>query len=97
VRLSGWCHRIRDHGGLLFIDLRDHYGITQLVADPDSTGIQAGGEAPPNSSSRIDGRSEASRGTLPDLADRCVDSIRVELLRLLECSGVRSATSCVMP
>ena len=36
VRLSGWCHRIRDHGGLLFIDLRDHYGVTQCVADPDS-------------------------------------------------------------
>src|ERR1700753_2666939 len=36
VRLSGWCHRIRDHGGLLFIDLRDHYGLTQVVADPDS-------------------------------------------------------------
>ena len=36
VRLSGWCHRIRDHGGVLFIDLRDHYGLAQVVADPDS-------------------------------------------------------------
>src|SRR5829696_9608210 len=36
VRLSGWCHRIRDHGGVKFIDLRDHYGLTQVVIDPDS-------------------------------------------------------------
>ncbi|MBV8926316.1 MAG: aspartate--tRNA ligase [Bradyrhizobium sp.] len=36
VRLSGWCHRIRDHGGVLFVDLRDHYGLTQCVVDPDS-------------------------------------------------------------
>src|SRR6202051_1838851 len=35
ARLSGWCHRIRDHGGLLFIDLRDHYGITQCVIEPE--------------------------------------------------------------
>jgi aspartyl-tRNA synthetase len=36
VRLSGWVHRVRDHGGILFIDLRDHYGMTQVLADPDS-------------------------------------------------------------
>jgi aspartyl-tRNA synthetase len=36
VRLSGWVHRVRDHGGILFIDIRDHYGLTQIVASPDS-------------------------------------------------------------
>ncbi len=36
VRLSGWVHRIRDHGGILFVDLRDHYGMTQVLCDPDS-------------------------------------------------------------
>lgn len=40
VRLSGWVHRVRDHGGVLFIDLRDHYGLTQCVADPDSPAFQ---------------------------------------------------------
>ncbi|WP_341864312.1 aspartate--tRNA ligase [Gymnodinialimonas sp. 57CJ19] len=36
IRLSGWVHRRRDHGGVIFIDLRDHYGITQILCDPDS-------------------------------------------------------------
>jgi aspartyl-tRNA synthetase len=41
VRLSGWVHRVRDHGGLLFIDLRDHYGLTQIVIDPASPAFKA--------------------------------------------------------
>jgi aspartyl-tRNA synthetase len=40
VRLSGWVHRKRDHGGVLFVDLRDHYGITQIVADADSEALK---------------------------------------------------------
>ena len=40
VKLSGWVHRVRDHGGLLFIDLRDHYGVTQCVVDPDSSAFK---------------------------------------------------------
>ena len=40
VRLSGWIHRKRDHGGVLFVDLRDHYGITQIVADEDSPALK---------------------------------------------------------
>ncbi|MBF5089543.1 MULTISPECIES: aspartate--tRNA ligase [unclassified Novosphingobium] len=39
VRLSGWVHRKRDHGGVLFVDLRDHYGMTQIVADADSAAL----------------------------------------------------------
>jgi aspartyl-tRNA synthetase len=41
ARVSGWVHRVRDHGGVLFIDLRDHYGVTQVVADPDSPAFKA--------------------------------------------------------
>ncbi|MEQ1697073.1 MAG: aspartate--tRNA ligase [Hyphomicrobiaceae bacterium] len=40
IRISGWVHRVRDHGGVLFIDVRDHYGLTQVVADPDSAAFK---------------------------------------------------------
>jgi aspartyl-tRNA synthetase len=45
VRLSGWVHRSRDHGGLMFIDLRDHYGLTQCVIEPDSPAFAAAAQA----------------------------------------------------
>jgi aspartyl-tRNA synthetase len=56
VRLSGWCHRIRDHGGVLFIDLRDHYGLTQCVADPDSPAFRDAEKLRSEWVVRIDGK-----------------------------------------
>src|SRR3990170_2006325 len=56
VRLSGWCHRIRDHGGVLFIDLRDHYGITQVVADPDSPAFKTAETVRSEWVIRVDGK-----------------------------------------
>jgi len=55
IRLSGWCHRIRDHGGVLFIDLRDHYGLTQCVVDPDSTAFAQAEKLRSEWVARIDG------------------------------------------
>jgi len=55
VRLSGWIHRKRDHGGLLFIDLRDHYGLTQLVLSPTSPGFAIAEKLRAESVIRIDG------------------------------------------
>src|SRR4029450_1508952 len=59
VRLSGWCHRIRDHGGVLFIDLRDHYGLTQVVADPDSPAFKTAETLRAEWVVRIDGKVRA--------------------------------------
>ena len=56
VRLSGWCHRIRDHGGVLFIDLRDHYGLTQVVADPDSPAFKLAEKLRSEWVVRVDGK-----------------------------------------
>ncbi|HWE47416.1 MAG TPA: aspartate--tRNA ligase [Caulobacteraceae bacterium] len=55
VRLSGWIHRKRDHGGLLFIDLRDHYGLTQLVLSPSTPGFDWIEKLRAESVIRIDG------------------------------------------
>src|SRR5262249_34454032 len=56
VRLSGWCHRIRDHGGVLFIDLRDHYGITQVVAGPDRPPFKIAEKRRSEGVVRVDGK-----------------------------------------
>ncbi|HEX8384374.1 MAG TPA: aspartate--tRNA ligase [Sphingomonas sp.] len=67
VRLSGWVHRKRDHGGVLFVDLRDHYGITQIVADSDSPALATLEQVRVESVITIDGvvksRSEATVNT----------------------------------
>jgi aspartyl-tRNA synthetase len=56
TRLSGWVHRIRDHGGVLFIDLRDHYGLTQIVADPDSPAFKVAERLRSEWVIRVDGK-----------------------------------------
>ena len=70
VRLSGWVHRVRDHGGLLFIDLRDHYGITQCVVDPASPAFAEAERLKPEWVVRVDGEvvarsAETINPTLP--------------------------------
>jgi aspartyl-tRNA synthetase len=81
VRLSGWCHRIRDHGGVLFIDLRDHYGITQCVADPDSPAFKDAERLRSEWVVRIDGkvrrRPEATEN--PELATGAVEVYIIEI------------------
>jgi len=75
VRLSGWCHRIRDHGGVLFIDLRDHYGITQVVADPDSAAFKTAETLRSEWVVRVDGKVRRRPGGTenPDLPTGVVE------------------------
>lgn len=64
VRLAGWVHRVRDHGGVLFIDLRDHYGMTQVLADPDSPVFKQIEEVRSEWCIRIDGEVKARDASL---------------------------------
>ena len=64
VRLSGWVHRVRDHGGVLFIDLRDHYGITQILCDGDSPAFKALEAVRAEWVIRVDGRVKARDASL---------------------------------
>src|SRR5579885_3000483 len=70
VKLSGWVHRKRDHGGVLFVDLRDHYGITQIVCDSDSPALPVLERLRVESVVTIDGtvKARAAGTTNPNLA-----------------------------
>jgi aspartyl-tRNA synthetase len=84
VRLSGWVHRLRDHGGLLFIDLRDHYGITQIVADPKSPAFALAETLKPEWVVRVDGEVVArSKDTVnPNLPTGEVE-VRAKVIEVL--------------
>jgi len=86
VRLSGWVHRVRDHGGLLFIDLRDHYGLTQCVADPDSPAFATAERVRAEWVIRVDGRVKARTGDTvnPKLPTGTVEVFIAELEVLSE-------------
>ena len=88
VRLSGWCRRIRDHGGLLFIDLRDHYGITQVVADPDSPSFKDAEKLRAEWVVRVDGkvRRRPAGTDNPDLPTGAVE-IYVSAIEVLGPAG----------
>ena len=75
ARLSGWCHRIRDHGGVLFIDLRDHYGLTQVVADPDSPAFKVAETLRSEWVVRVDGKVRRRPGGTenPDLPTGAIE------------------------
>src|SRR4028119_1743437 len=81
TRLSGWCHRIRDHGGVLFIDLRDHYGMTQCVVDPDSPAFKLAETVRSEWVIRIDGKvRKRPQGTEnPDLPTGMVEVYITEM------------------
>ncbi|MDG1212460.1 MAG: OB-fold nucleic acid binding domain-containing protein, partial [Paracoccaceae bacterium] len=85
IRLSGWVHRVRDHGGLLFIDLRDHYGVTQIMCDPDSPVFSEVEKVRSEWVIRIDGNVKARD---PELVNSKIPTGEVEVfIRDLEVLG----------
>jgi aspartyl-tRNA synthetase len=85
VRLSGWVHRVRDHGGILFIDLRDHFGVTQVLADPDSAAFADVEKVRSEWCIRIDGEVKARD---PELINPKIPTGEVEVfVRALEVLG----------
>ncbi len=86
TRLSGWVHRVRDHGGVLFIDLRDHYGLTQVVADPDSPAFKTAEKLRSEWVVRIDGkvRQRPDGTTNPELATGEIEVYATEIEVLSE-------------
>ncbi len=84
VRLSGWLHRKRDHGGLMFVDLRDHHGLTQLVADPATPGFEVLERLRAESVVRIDGEvvARAADAVNPGLATGEIE-VRVRAVEVL--------------
>lgn len=93
VRLSGWIHRKRDHGGLVFIDLRDHYGLTQLVMSPETPGFNVIERLRAESVIRIDG----------EVVARSADTINANLptgeieVRVREVSVLSEASELPLP
>ena len=85
VRLSGWVNRVRDHGGILFIDLRDHYGITQILCDPDSAAFKDVEKVRSEWCIRIDGEVKARA---PELVNGKLPTGEVEVfIREIEVLG----------
>jgi aspartyl-tRNA synthetase len=85
VRLSGWVNRVRDHGGILFIDLRDHYGITQVLCDPDSAAFADVEKVRSEWCIRIDGEVKARD---PELVNSKLPTGEVEVfVRAIEVLG----------
>ncbi|MFQ1700202.1 aspartate--tRNA ligase [Loktanella agnita] len=85
VRLSGWVNRVRDHGGILFIDLRDHYGITQVLCDPDSAAFADVEKVRSEWCVRIDGEVKARD---PELVNAKLPTGEVEVfIREIEVLG----------